>query len=403
MTEPRDPLADDTQWVPDPPSDVPEEVPADPTPSPPGTDAANEEIAEPSGDDPPAPPDAGEEPSSDADTMAQQEAAQQAANDAVYADSRRHTRRAFVVAAAGAAAGYGFYQWLANSPGVEMQPAPFRRTFDTNAAIARAVTGDHALTPTYALSEAKDLRVNGVYGLKRALVPESWRLQLVGTQLGASHPRYSADVTAWEYRYTADATHEDQGHDTKVDPNMKTAEKMAPAEMMDQAKSQEDRAERMPRGREEAGESRSTLMPRTPGLLLNMDDILALPRHELVTQFKCIEGWSQISWWGGCRFSDFVQHYGLTAETALDYVGLSTPDDQYYAGIDTPSAMHPQTLLAYQMNDELLTGKHGQPLRLIIPVKYGIKNLKRIGSISFSNSRPRDYWAEQGYDYYSGL
>jgi hypothetical protein len=67
------------------------------------------------------------------------------------------------------------------------------------------------------------------------------------------------------------------------------------------------------------------------------------------------------------------------------------------------SAMHPQTLLAYQMNDELLDGKHGQPFRLIIPVKYGIKNLKRIGTISFSNRRPRDYWAEQGYDYYSGL
>ena len=55
------------------------------------------------------------------------------------------------------------------------------------------------------------------------------------------------------------------------------------------------------------------------------------------------------------------------------------------------------------LNDELLNGNHGQPLRLIIPVKYGIKNLKRIGSINFSNTRPRDYWAEQGYDYYSGL
>jgi hypothetical protein len=61
---------------------------------------------------------------------------------------------------------------------------------------------------------------------------------------------------------------------------------MAPAEMMDQAKLQEERAERMPRGREEAGESRSTLMPGTPGLLLTMDDVLTLPRHELVTQFQ---------------------------------------------------------------------------------------------------------------------
>ena len=82
---------------------------------------------------------------------------------------------------------------------------------------------------------------------------------------------------------------------------------------------------------------------------------------------------------------------------------METPDKEYYVGIDMPSAMHPQTLLAYEMNDKLLTLEHGQPLRLIIPVKYGIKNLKRIGTITFSNTRPRDYWAEQGYDYYSGL
>jgi DMSO/TMAO reductase YedYZ molybdopterin-dependent catalytic subunit len=87
----------------------------------------------------------------------------------------------------------------------------------------------------------------------------------------------------------------------------------------------------------------------------------------------------------------------------MQYVGMETPDKGYYVGIDMPSAMHPQTLLAYEVNDQPLPGKHGQPLRLIIPVKYGIKNLKRIGSISFSNTRPRDYWAEQGYDYYSGL
>jgi len=98
-----------------------------------------------------------------------------------------------------------------------------------------------------------------------------------------------------------------------------------------------------------------------------------------------------------------MEHFKLNDEAALQYVGLETPDKKYYVGIDMPSALHPQTLLAYEVNDQPLPGKHGQPLRLIIPVKYGIKNLKRIGSITFSNSRPRDYWAEQGYDYYSGL
>ena len=65
--------------------------------------------------------------------------------------------------------------------------------------------------------------------------------------------------------------------------------------------------------------------------------------------------------------------------------------------------MHPQTLLAFEMNGENLRLKNGAPLRLVIPVKYGIKNIKRIGKIFFSDQRPPDYWAEQGYDWYAGL
>jgi len=138
-------------------------------------------------------------------------------------------------------------------------------------------------------------------------------------------------------------------------------------------------------------------------LNVSIDDLRQLPKSEIVFEFKCIEGWSQVSWWGGVKFSDFVQHYNLQKEAALDYVGLSTPDDQYYVGIDTPSALHPQTLLCYEMNGQPLPLRHGAPLRLIIPVKYGVKNLKCVGKMFFSNDRPRDYWFERGYDYYCGL
>lgn len=138
-------------------------------------------------------------------------------------------------------------------------------------------------------------------------------------------------------------------------------------------------------------------------LQITLDELKALPKTEIIYDFKCVEGWDQISHWGGVRFIDFMNHFQLSDEAKLQYVGLETPDKQYYVGIDMPSALHPQTLLAYEVNEQPLPGKHGQPLRLIIPVKYGIKNLKRIGSINFSDNRPRDYWAEQGYDYYSGL
>ncbi len=144
---------------------------------------------------------------------------------------------------------------------------------------------------------------------------------------------------------------------------------------------------------------------RKPGdtLVLTIDDIRALPKREIIFDFKCVEGWDQITHWGGVRVGDFLMKYNLTAQTAMKYMGMVTPDGTYYVGIDMPSMLQPQTILCYEMNGRPLPKIQGAPLRLIIPVKYGIKHLKRIGTIFFSNTKPRDYWAEQGYDYYAGL
>lgn len=138
-------------------------------------------------------------------------------------------------------------------------------------------------------------------------------------------------------------------------------------------------------------------------LLLTLDEIKALPKTDIVFDFKCIEGWSQVTHWAGVRFSDFVKAYHLDPQAAAHYVGLQTPDKEYYVGIDMASMMQQQTILCYEMNGKPLPMNQGYPLRLIIPVKYGIKHLKRIGTLYFSNSKPPDYWAERGYDYYSGL
>ncbi len=137
---------------------------------------------------------------------------------------------------------------------------------------------------------------------------------------------------------------------------------------------------------------------------LSLDAIKQLPRTEMITQLKCIEGWSVIVQWAGVRFSDLMQHVAPGKDVAElgRYVSLSTPDNQYFVGWDIESMMHPQTILAYEMNGKPLTVEHGAPLRLASPLKYGIKQLKRIGTIELTDERPRDYWAEQGYDWYSG-
>ena len=134
-----------------------------------------------------------------------------------------------------AATGYAGYHELSHAPREDMQPWPFRKAFQFNAALARDIFRNLPLAPTYSLSKAETLRVNGIYGLKMQLKPDSWRLQTVGVRNASRHAGYSKDVTAWTYEYETTQSEEDQGHDTKVDPKMLSSLKMAPEAMMKKA------------------------------------------------------------------------------------------------------------------------------------------------------------------------
>ncbi|MBI4470255.1 MAG: molybdopterin-dependent oxidoreductase [Acidobacteria bacterium] len=150
-------------------------------------------------------------------------------------------------------------------------------------------------------------------------------------------------------------------------------------------------------------------------LSFSIDEIRSLPRFEMTTELQCIEGWSQIVHWAGVRFQDLAIRCGPATvsgeppdvrarpDDLVPYASVETPDGEYYVGLDMTSALHPQTMLCYEMNGQPLSSIHGAPLRLVIPVKYGIKSIKRIGTIRFTHHRPLDYWAERGYDWYAGL
>jgi hypothetical protein len=140
-----------------------------------------------------------------------------------------------------------------------------------------------------------------------------------------------------------------------------------------------------------------------PDINVSLKDVKALPKVEMITRFCCIEGWSTVTYWGGARFSDFTRKYFRPDRKLTNFVYIATPGEDYYVGLDMKSAMHPQTLLAYEQEGKPLADEHGAPLRLVIPVKYGIKNIKRVGMIEYTNERPADYWAEDGYDWFAGL
>lgn len=134
-----------------------------------------------------------------------------------------------------------------------------------------------------------------------------------------------------------------------------------------------------------------------------LDDIKALPWHEMTIEHKCIEGWAQVTNWQGARFSDFMALYEDQLTGDISDVYLETPDGDYYVSVDMATMRHPQTLLAYDNFGEPIRELNGAPLRLATPLKYGIKQIKRIGTIQFRRSQGGDYWGERGYDWYAGL
>ena len=88
---------------------------------------------------------------------------------------------------------------------------------DVNAKVAHDIFRDHGLAPTFHISQAKELRVNGNYGIKKAITPDSFRVQVVGVDQAQKYAQYTKDVTAWEYKYETAAAKYD-GHSTKEAP-----------------------------------------------------------------------------------------------------------------------------------------------------------------------------------------
>ena len=148
-------------------------------------------------------------------------------------------------------------------------------------------------------------------------------------------------------------------------------------------------------------------------LTLALADVQALPAHDLVTELRCVEGWTIVVHWTGVRLADFIAAYPPAgrdvaaadlrrSDSMPPFLALETPGRGYYVGLDMQSALHPQTLLAYAINGKPLSWDHGAPLRLVAPMKYGVKSLKRIGTLRYSFVRPTDFWYEHGYDWYLG-
>jgi DMSO/TMAO reductase YedYZ molybdopterin-dependent catalytic subunit len=132
-----------------------------------------------------------------------------------------------------------------------------------------------------------------------------------------------------------------------------------------------------------------------------IEQIQALPRVRHNTRHICVEGWDVIGRFGGARLSDFLSMIG--ADISARFISVACADD-YYESLDMATALHPQTLLCYEMYDQPLTRKHGAPLRLNVPTKVGYKQAKYLTELKVTNVLEKvGYWEDQGYSEFYGL
>jgi DMSO/TMAO reductase YedYZ molybdopterin-dependent catalytic subunit len=137
-------------------------------------------------------------------------------------------------------------------------------------------------------------------------------------------------------------------------------------------------------------------------LSLSLSDLHQMPFTSTTIQQVCVEGWAAVVQWGGVRLCDLLHLAEL--QTNAKYVYFSSADG-YYESWDLASALHPQTMLAYQKNGAPLPPDNGAPLRLSAPIKLGYKLSKWVTEVIVTDRLlpKRGYWEDQGYDWFAGI
>jgi len=151
-------------------------------------------------------------------------------------------------------------------------------------------------------------------------------------------------------------------------------------------------------------------------LALTLAELRALPARSQITRHDCVEGWSSIGKWTGARLGPLLDRTGLKPEARYLIFHCAdsldpNPDGsgRYYESIDLVDAYHPQTILAYEMNDAVLPVPHGAPLRLRVERQLGYKHAKYVMRIEavedFAHiGRGRGgFWEDRGYEWYAGI
>jgi sulfoxide reductase catalytic subunit YedY len=140
--------------------------------------------------------------------------------------------------------------------------------------------------------------------------------------------------------------------------------------------------------------------------------------EERVYRLRCVEAWSMVIPWAGFPLADLLQRFKPTSRAKyVEFTTLLDPKQmpgQRYAVLDWPyveglrmdEAMHPLAFMAVGLYGKVLPNQSGAPLRLVVPWKYGFKNIKSIVRIRFTEQQPRNSWqiaASNEYGFYANV
>jgi DMSO/TMAO reductase YedYZ molybdopterin-dependent catalytic subunit len=144
----------------------------------------------------------------------------------------------------------------------------------------------------------------------------------------------------------------------------------------------------------------------------SLADLRSMPARSQITRHDCVEGWSAIAKWKGVPLAQIMERVQPTVKARYVVFHCMDTDDKgtnYYESIDMIDANHPQTILAYEMNDRALPVEHGAPLRLRVETQLGYKHAKYIRALEFVadfkniQQGKGGYWEDQGYEWYAGI
>jgi len=154
--------------------------------------------------------------------------------------------------------------------------------------------------------------------------------------------------------------------------------------------------------------------PKTFG----MEELLKFPLEERIYRMRCVEGWSMVIPWVGFEFSQIAKQVEPTGKAKfVEFVTAYQPENMpgvrlpvlewpYIEALRIDEAMHPLTLMAVGLYDQMLPNQNGAPIRLVVPWKYGFKSAKSIVRIRFVEKQPKIAWekaAAHEYGFYSNV